>query len=84
VPADIDFTDCEADGGVHYFESWNGSVVGVHDGDRYQQGPGQVDRLWILDIGGSRLVIDAFYMPYATGEEREELETVVESIRFER
>ena len=46
--------------------------------------PGQVDQLWILDIDGARLVIDAFSMPYATSNEREELRAVVESIRFER
>jgi hypothetical protein len=48
------------------------------------QGPGQVDWLSILDIDGARLVIDAFSMPSATSEEREELLAVVESIRFER
>jgi hypothetical protein len=52
--------------------------------DRFHQGAGQVDQLWILDIDGSRLVIDAFSMPYATAEEREELLAVVESIAFER
>jgi hypothetical protein len=40
--------------------------------------------LWIVDIDGARLVIDAFSMPSATAAEREELLNVVESIRFER
>jgi hypothetical protein len=79
VPADLDFADCDADGADHYFESWAGAV----DGDRYQQGPGQVDRLWILDVDGRRLVIDAFDMPSATDAERQELLDVVASIRFE-
>jgi hypothetical protein len=79
VPADIDFAACDADGGEHYFESW----TGVGEGDRYHQGPGQVDRLWILDVDGARLVIDGFDMPYATDAERQELLDVVASIRFE-
>ena len=79
VPADIDFTGCDTDGSEHYFESWTGG----NDGDRYHQGPGQVDRLWILDIDGARLVIDAFDMPSATDAERQELHNVTASIRFE-
>jgi hypothetical protein len=81
VPADIDFADCDADGGDHFFESWTGRGWAT---DRYHQGPGQVDRLWILDIDGARLVIDAFSMPSSTSEERDELLAVVESITFER
>jgi hypothetical protein len=80
VPSDIEFADCDADGGTHYFESWTGQGWAT---DRYHQGPGQLDRLWILDVDGSRLVIDAFSMPYATDQEIAELIHVVESIRFE-
>jgi hypothetical protein len=79
VPQDMEFADCDADGGEHYFESW----VGGNGGDRYHQGPGQVDRLWILDVDGARLVIDGFDMPFATDAERRELLDVVASIRFE-
>ena len=58
--------------------------VDIHfsDCDRHQQGPGQVDRLWILDVEGSRLVIDATYMPGATERDRAELAKVVDSIAF--
>lgn len=81
VPADIDFAACDPDGVKDdYFDSW----TDTDGGGRYQQGPGQVDRLWILDIDGARLVIDAFWMPLATSDEREQLQRVVESIRFER
>ena len=37
-----------------------------------------------LEVEGTRLVIDAFSMPYATAEELAELTEVVEAIRFER
>lgn len=81
VPSDADFSKCDADGGTHYFES--GTAHGGQ-GDRYHQGPGQVDRLWILDVNGARVVIDAFSMPSATDAQRHELVDVVESIKFER
>jgi hypothetical protein len=80
VPADIDFEQCDSDGTDHYFESWTGHMG---QSDRYQQGPGQVDRLWILDVGGSRLVIDAFYMPSATDAERQQISDIVSSLRFD-
>ena len=75
VPDEIDFLDC----GEGYFESWTGKGWAS---DRYQQEPGQVDRLWILDVDGERLVVDAMYLPAATAHDRAELADVVESIRF--
>ena len=81
VPSDAKFSDCDVDEGMYYFESW---TAHGGKGDRYHQGPGQIDRLWILDVKGSRVVIDAFSMPSATDEEIEELLGVVNSIQFER
>jgi hypothetical protein len=78
VPADADFTKCDADAGQHYFESWTGKI----EGDRYQQAPGQVDRLWILDVDGFRLVIDAFIMPGAPQLDIDDLLAAVESVQF--
>jgi hypothetical protein len=80
VPSDADFTKCDADGGTSYFESW----IGPPGSDRYQQAPGQVDRLWILDVRGARVVIDAFSLPSSPSTDIEELVEVVHSIRFER
>jgi hypothetical protein len=77
VPAQIEFSRC----GEGYFESWTAKGW---SGDRYQQGPGQVDRIWILNVSGVRLVIDAAYMPWATSADREELGRIVHSIRFLR
>jgi hypothetical protein len=82
VIGDSEFPACDSTSEGHNdFLSWTGKGWAS---DRYHQGAGQVDQLWILDIAGSRLVIDAFSMPYATAEEREELLAVVESIAFER
>ncbi len=87
VPADVEmdeqgnFSGCDRAGEHADFKSWTGRGFAT---DRYHQGPGQVDRLWILDVNGARLVIDAFSMPSTTAEDLEELLRVVESIRFER
>jgi hypothetical protein len=75
VPTNINFDHCDEG----YFESWTASGWA---GDRYQQRPGQVDRIWILDLHGQRLVIDAFYLPQATKRDHAELQRVVDSIRF--
>ena len=85
VPTDINFD--EAREGLALFphcdeatfQSW---TANGWSGDRYQQRPGQVDRIWILDVDGERLVVDAFYLAEATPEDRAELERVVDSIRF--
>jgi len=77
VPTRIDLTHCDQG----YFESWTAKGW---SGDRYQQGPGQVDRIWILNVAGVRLVIDAAFMPRTTRANREELGRIVHSIRFLR
>jgi hypothetical protein len=86
VPADLavegnsTFPDCDPTAeGTRDFVSWTGLGAGTW---RYHQGPGQVDYVWILDVGGSRLVIDGFSMPYATEAELSELRDVVGSIQF--
>jgi hypothetical protein len=74
VPSGVNFADCDEG----YFESWTANGWGS---DRYQQRPRQLD-LWILDVDGERLVIDASTLPKATAEDRAELERVVDSSRF--
>src|SRR5258708_33592617 len=76
VPVDINFSDCDG----AFFSSWTGDGTG--GAERYQQVPGQVDRLWILNVGGRRLVIDADYGPGASALDQMELEKVVDSIAF--
>ena len=77
VPRHIDFAHCDKG----YFESWTGLGWAR---DRWEQGPGQVDRVWILNVLGQRLVVDANYLPSATRADRAELDRVVHSIRFLR
>ena len=80
VPTDMDFSTCDADSEGTGFFSWTGTGAASL---RYQQGPGQVDRLWILDIGGARLVIDAMSMPGTSDATIAEMVQIVESIDFE-
>lgn len=67
VPTDIVLADC--DGGE--FRSWSG---------RYHQGPGQVDRVYILDVEGEREVIIVHHMPGASEADLAEQQAVFESI----
>ncbi|QKJ19718.1 hypothetical protein [Microbacterium hominis] len=85
VPSDIahdgdGFPDCDSENGQpHDFVSWTG--VGTPS-LRYHQGPGQVDYVWVLDMDGERMVIDAYSMPDATDEAIAEIHDIVSTMRF--
>ncbi len=70
LPDDLDFSAC--DGGEPY--SWLG---------RAHQGPGQVDRVYVVEVGAELIVMDVNYLPEASMEVREQLETMVQSIVIE-
>jgi hypothetical protein len=74
VPARIDLADCH--GGE--FRTW----VDPTGGPRYLE-PGQRDLLWIVDVDGSRLVIDAALGPETTQQDRADRIQMVESIRID-
>ncbi|HUG95749.1 MAG TPA: hypothetical protein VMK30_06355 [Pleomorphomonadaceae bacterium] len=71
-----EFTDCDQG----YFSSWG---VPGEDPARYHQGPGQIDELWILDVGGVMVVIDTAYYAGTPAEHVEEMRAIVESATFE-
>jgi hypothetical protein len=73
VPSDVDFSDCSQGRRVGQFRSWPG---------RFHQGAGQVDEVWILDVEGERLVIDAWWFPQTSADERVKVIDIVESIRI--
>jgi hypothetical protein len=70
VPTDIDLAECWSG----QFRSWDG---------RWHQGPGQVDRIYILDVDGQRVVIDAHFLPGASDAVRAEQQAIVDSIQLE-
>ena len=78
APSEFDTCDVEPDGQHHDFQGWRGNGMG----NRYEQVPGQVDRLWVLDVNGQRLVVDATYSPDTTSADRNALGQVVDSLQF--
>jgi hypothetical protein len=80
VTGDADFEGCDDPGNGHQdFVSW----LGDQAGERYQQVAGQVDRLWILDVQGQTVVVDATYSPDTSEADRDELGQIVESLLFD-
>ena len=81
VTGDADFAGCDVwpSNGHRDFVSW----IGNGYGERYQQVAGQVDMLWVLDVDGQRLLVDATYSPDTSEADRAELMSIVESLRFE-
>lgn len=88
VPDDANFEECDEDvSGFPYdhrskrgsfFASWV-SQTGV---DRWQEGPGQIDKLWIMDVNGTRIVIDAWLMRSARDEDLAALSLALSSMEI--
>ena len=60
-------------------------ITGLTSEDPYQDNDavlGHVERLWILDVEGGRIVVEATNQPGATEEQIAELTSIVESVRF--
>ena len=73
-----EFGDCDQETFAFY------GVVGDEvSHERNSQGPGQIDELWILDVEGSILILDAAYGPATPADLVEELRNLVESATFE-
>lgn len=75
VPDDVNIEDCE---GPEY------ASFGTEADDlsRYHQGPGQIDELWIIDVDGSVVILDAMYRPDTSTELIAELRSIAESATF--
>lgn len=71
VPDDIDIDSCD----LGKFNSWPG---------RWQQGPGQVDRLWIVDVEGQRITFDVAATAGVTPETVNGLKELVTTATFTR
>ena len=71
------FADCDRDVFAFY------GVEGEAAEARNAQGAGQLDELWILDVNGSIVILDATYGPATPAALVEELRTLAESATFE-
>lgn len=76
VPDDVDFESCDEG----EFRSWADPVSG--DNARSHDGPGQIDEVYVIDVGGVRVVIDAAYFPDASSAELGELHRILKSLQL--
>jgi hypothetical protein len=77
VPDDADFTQCDEG----FFGSWSQGTTDLSP-QRYHQGPGQIDEVWILDVDGLLVVIDWDYYAGTPQADVDELRAIVESATF--
>jgi hypothetical protein len=82
IPPDVDVTKCDSDGTFALFGRWlgAGSLFGAAP---WTYGNGQHNTVYILDVNGTRQVIDTMYLPGRSAADRAELDQIVASIRFE-
>ena len=76
VPADAVFTDCDRG-------EFRTLVEVETDDARFHQGPGQIDEVWVVDVDGTFVFIDAGYFAATPAEDVEEMRAMVESATFE-
>jgi hypothetical protein len=80
VPDDAVFSECDQ----LKFGSWAPASAPPAEGPyRYHQGPGQIDELWILDVNGTLVTIDAAYYAGTPQEHVADLRAIVDSMTFE-
>ena len=72
-----EFADCDGDAFALY------GVEGEDGHARNAQGPGQIDELWILDVDGAIVILDAALSPATPADLVEELRALAESATFE-
>lgn len=75
VPRDIDVESCD-EGALML---WQGSPGDQH---HFVRDPGLVERLWILDVNGRRVVLSTLAAPGVPRPAVDELTEIVESVRF--
>ena len=71
----FDFTQCDA-GQLVLWDGTNGDI-------RYGLGPGELHRLWVVDVNGSVVVIDAASYPGTSATDQAELQAMLDSITIE-
>ena len=81
VPADATMTGEDFDG----CEEGKFASYGIPEDplSRYHQGPGQIDELWILDVGGSTVIIDAMYRSDTPADLIEEMQRIAQAATFQ-
>jgi hypothetical protein len=81
VPEGLDVTTCDSDGDYPIFGRFVSD--GGYGAQPYTHDNGQHNTFYIVDVDGTRQVIDAMYLPGTSAADRAELDQIVASIRFE-
>jgi hypothetical protein len=89
IPEGLEVTTCDSDGDFPIFGRWTPADdpyagTGQFSGAApWTFGNGQHNTVYIVDVNGTRQVIDTMYLPGASAADRAELDQIVASIRFE-
>ena len=75
IPTSLDLVDCDG-GQLILWHTREGQF-------RFSMGPGELIRLWVVDVEGEVIVIDASTFPAGSPEDGAELEAIVGSIFIE-
>jgi len=82
VPDDANFSQCDKDSaGQGRFGSWGFGTTHLSP-NRYHQGPGQIDKVWIVDVDGELVVLDIAYYAGTPKASVDEMDAIVNSISF--
>jgi hypothetical protein len=82
IPQDVDVTKCDSDGDFTLFGRWLPAAQS-YGAAPWTYGNGQHNTVYIVDVDGTRQVIDTMYLPGTSTADRAELDQIVASIRFE-
>lgn len=77
APTDLDYSTCRGER-LTIFET---TAKGGH---HWIADPGVVERYWVLDVDGERIVLSGAMSPETTDSQTEQLEQIVESVQFVR
>jgi hypothetical protein len=83
IPKGLDVTTCDSDGDFAIFGRWYEGPSGTTGASPWTYGNGQHNTVYIIDVDGTRQVIDTMYLPGTSAADRAELDQIVASIRFE-
>lgn len=76
VPSAAVFAQCDD----NTFTTFN--VVGDPTRSRTQEGPGQIDELWVVNVNGAIVVMDVMYRPDTPAALIDEMRTIAASAQF--
>jgi hypothetical protein len=81
IPDDVDIDTCDRQDGFPVFGRWSPGLSSA--GQPWTWGKGQHDTVYIVDVDGTRQVIDTMYLRGTTPATLAELDQILASIRFE-